>query len=58
MSTRVSLLATLLSAAIVLAIMTAFGQSRIAGSDDLALVRGTIYVSPTEEPIRSGGGHR
>src|SRR6266849_6853364 len=33
---------------------TVFGQSRNSPTGDLALVGGTINVSPTEEPIRDG----
>jgi imidazolonepropionase-like amidohydrolase len=32
----------------------ALGQAVKSSSDDLVLVGGTIYVSPTEEPIRNG----
>src|SRR5262245_22387824 len=35
-------------------ISAVFGQNRNAQNGDLALVGGTIYVSPTEEPIRDG----
>src|SRR5262249_48925612 len=31
-----------------------FGQTPYSTNGDLALVRGTIYVSPTEQPIRDG----
>lgn len=31
-----------------------FGQSLNSANGHLALVRGTIYLSPTEEPIREG----
>src|SRR5437867_5415993 len=36
------------------AVTTVFGQSIKSRNDYLALVGGTIYVSPTEEPIRNG----
>jgi imidazolonepropionase-like amidohydrolase len=46
----------LLDSSILLALMSsvALGQSPNSPRADLALVRGTIYVSPTEEPIRDG----
>src|SRR5207237_1327960 len=36
------------------ALTATFGQSINSRNDYLALVGGTIYVSPTEEPIRDG----
>jgi imidazolonepropionase-like amidohydrolase len=46
----------LLDSSILLALMSsvALGQSLNSPRADLALVGGTIYVSPTEEPIRDG----
>lgn len=45
-----------LGSAILLALMgsAAFGQPLNSSNGDLALVGGTIYASPTEEPIRDG----
>src|SRR5947209_7005108 len=51
----VAVLITLGSAILPFFAVTAmFGQSINSRNDYLALVGGTIYVSPTEEPIRNG----
>jgi len=54
MSTSLLVVATLLGAAIFPGILAVFGQNRGTETNDLALVGGTIYVSPAEEPIRDG----
>ena len=56
MCKTLSLLAVLLASATLLTFTgtAAFSQSGGASNEQLARVGGTIYVSPTEEPIRDG----
>jgi imidazolonepropionase-like amidohydrolase len=54
MSGSLPVLTVLLGSTIFSVVGALFGQTPYSTNGDLALVRGTVYVSPTEAPIRDG----
>src|SRR5215475_5138509 len=54
MSGTLPVLTVLLGSTIFSAVGVLFGQTPYSTNGDLALVRGMVYVSPTEAPIRDG----
>ena len=54
MSRTLPVLTVLLGSTICSVVGALFGQTPYSTNGDLALVRGTVYVSPTEAPIRDG----